>query len=484
MRPLFLGALIFTLFFSQSSGAQDKNGIIDEHNKKSSSFVVDPDPLDPLPVKKENIKDGDEIILDDIRQVIESNTPVSAETNGESKSAPSKTQNSRAKIKSKARSKTSSSRKARSSMNLYSDEPDLRIENRFHRTYEKFDINPTSVEQWSKASGGQKENIYVVQKNDNLFTISKTLFGDSKFWPKIWALNRMSILNPHQIVPGMKIHFFAGDSESAPTLSFNSHGDIENGEDDESSTRTEFETKKLRPHKRLSGDPAPIPDSLPASRNYGTDDNRTQIDLKVFSYVDESPYTNPYILSSTELKSDIGVPDDQIPHLICKDNQFIPQVTKINVNTGSGKFLIVQKLFKDKSRLKATYKYKTIGSVVVNEQNQMRVSDCKQLMDIDTLIVSEEKLNSLSEPDEKFEFSSRILDGLDYQSQDYYMDNQYLVINIEGLNVDNGANLGVFSEALGKKVGQIRILRRTGTMAIAVVTHVYDTISRGDKIVE
>ena len=65
-----------------------------------------------------------------------------------------------------------------------------------------------------------------------------------------------------------------------------------------------------------------------------------------------------------------------------------------------------------------------------------------------------------------------------------YLNNQYLVINIGGLNVDTGANLSIFSDDLGKKVGVIRILRRSGTMAIAVVIQASDIINSGDKIIE
>lgn len=500
MNRFLLGALAVTLFLNQPVSAQDdRNGNIDEHNKTSSSFVVDPDPLDPLPVKKENIKDGDEIILEDIRQVIDSK-PTPTVTNGSdggvtpSEGTVTTTQSSSKKKSTKSSRRSKKVKASPRIENLNPDEPDMRLEDRLHSTYQKFNIEPTSPEQWAQATSTQKENIYVVQKNDTLFTISKTLFGDSKFWPKIWAINRQDILNPHQIKPGMQIRFFSGDSENVPTVSIDPKKALDPATADPDKDlflvqNTEFQRVTLTDDKK-SRVPAPaaIPESLPLTRNgkyYSQDTKQDQIDIKTFQYVDNVKHSNPYILTSMDLKSDFAVEKEQIPFLICKDSQFVPLVTKSNVDAVvPGKYFIVQRLSKEGSQFKKTNKYKTVGDVMITDQNQMRVSSCRDLMNFESLIVSEEKIRSLSEPDETFDFSARIVDGLEYPGQSFYADNQYLVINLGNLNVDTGAELSVFSDDLGKKVGAIRILRRTGTMAIAVVTHSFDLINSGDRITE
>jgi hypothetical protein len=492
---------IYISCFGRHSWAQDKNGIIDDHNKKSSSFVVDPDPLDPLPVKKENIKDGDEIILDDIRQVIDSKPKSAA---GNEVSVPtgqkniSKIKKNKSSLKKMTVKKTKSVKNRKRSesidtQNRVNDESDAQIENRLSGAYGQSSLAPTSSEQWGMASKNQKQNIYIVQKNDTLFTISKTLFGDSKFWPKVWALNRTSILNPHYIYPGMKIYFYAGDINNSPTIStgsVNTVNDMNQGlspDDKYFSQNTEFQKTNSSETNSKYTDPTVIPDSLPLVKNskyYSNEQSNTEIDLQNFEYTLIPNYLNPYVLSSVDLKSDFIVPKDQISNLICKENQFVPLLIKKNIDATPGAFLIVEKLAESTKRLKSTFKYKKIGTVTVNEKNQMRVSDCKQLMSVDSLIVSDDKLKSLTEPSEEFDFSASIVDGLDYHSQDYYTENQYLIINLQGLNVDDGANLNIVSDELGKKVGSIQVLRRTGTMAIAVVTHVYDIINRGDKITE
>ena len=102
--------------------------------------------------------------------------------------------------------------------NLSPDDPNMGLEQRFNDIYNKYNINPTSDEVWGAASS-KAANVYVVQKGDTLFTISRTLFGDPQFWPKIWALNNNGITNPHIIAPGTQIFFYPGEAGAAPSLS-------------------------------------------------------------------------------------------------------------------------------------------------------------------------------------------------------------------------------------------------------------------------
>ncbi|MEN0058844.1 MAG: hypothetical protein AAGB31_08420 [Bdellovibrio sp.] len=99
-----------------------------------------------------------------------------------------------------------------------SSEPDYSKEAEFHRIYKTYNEQPTSVEAWEKALAGRQSEGYLVQKGDTLSGISETFFGDPFFWPKVWSLNQSKILNPHEIKPGMNVHFFAGSLTDAPTL--------------------------------------------------------------------------------------------------------------------------------------------------------------------------------------------------------------------------------------------------------------------------
>lgn len=98
------------------------------------------------------------------------------------------------------------------------EEPDLNRETRFHQIYKNYNEQPTSEESWSKALSGRNAQTYGVQGGDTLWDISNTFFGDPQYWPKIWSLNKNSILNPHEIGSNMSISFFPGSTSDAPTL--------------------------------------------------------------------------------------------------------------------------------------------------------------------------------------------------------------------------------------------------------------------------
>jgi hypothetical protein len=80
-------------------------------------------------------------------------------------------------------------------------------------------LKPISDEAWQGIAGPRVTEKYSITKGDTLFDISKKLFGDAKYWPKIWALNNSTVLNPHWIKPGFIIAFQAGSGGSLPSLS-------------------------------------------------------------------------------------------------------------------------------------------------------------------------------------------------------------------------------------------------------------------------
>ncbi|HRO67220.1 MAG TPA: LysM peptidoglycan-binding domain-containing protein, partial [Pseudobdellovibrionaceae bacterium] len=98
------------------------------------------------------------------------------------------------------------------------DGPDFRREKNFHAIYEKYNVDPTPLDQWEQAAGNRQSQIYKVQRGDTLWDLSSTLFGQPDYWPKIWALNKDEVTNPHQIETWMQIRFFPGDLQNAPTL--------------------------------------------------------------------------------------------------------------------------------------------------------------------------------------------------------------------------------------------------------------------------
>lgn len=72
--------------------------------------------------------------------------------------------------------------------------------------------------EWRTIAGDRISDKYPVAQGDTLYDISKRLFGDAKYWPKIWALNNDRIKNPHVIRPGNFIAFLTGTGTSLPSV--------------------------------------------------------------------------------------------------------------------------------------------------------------------------------------------------------------------------------------------------------------------------
>src|ERR1035437_4188360 len=85
-------------------------------------------------------------------------------------------------------------------------------------------LKPFSDEMWSEVAGTKLKEEYEITKGDTLYDISKRLFGDPKYWPKIWAVNNGKIKNPHVIVPGKKVAFMPGTGTSLPAMSLGKAG--------------------------------------------------------------------------------------------------------------------------------------------------------------------------------------------------------------------------------------------------------------------
>lgn len=131
------------------------------------------------------------------------------------------------------------------------DEPDYGKEARFHEIYKQFNSTPTTEEKWGQVFIDSKPKIYTVNKGDTLWDVSRVLFADPLFWPKIWSFNTSEILNPHEIKPKWKLQFLPGTLESVPVLA------------PPILVVAEVEGVKLPAPKRIYPAHTKLPDSLP-----------------------------------------------------------------------------------------------------------------------------------------------------------------------------------------------------------------------------
>lgn len=88
-------------------------------------------------------------------------------------------------------------------------------EDRLHSIYNQFYSQKVSPEEWTHITGGRRADTYTIQKGDTLWDVSKLLFDDSHFWPKLWSVNT-SITNPHLIHPNETLGFIPGTEADPP----------------------------------------------------------------------------------------------------------------------------------------------------------------------------------------------------------------------------------------------------------------------------
>jgi len=64
-------------------------------------------------------------------------------------------------------------------------------------------------EQSAAAATDERYQVYVVQKGDTLWGISRRFIEDPYYWPDLWA-NNPEVRNPHFIYPGQKLQIYSG----------------------------------------------------------------------------------------------------------------------------------------------------------------------------------------------------------------------------------------------------------------------------------
>jgi len=73
--------------------------------------------------------------------------------------------------------------------------------------------------EWSQVAGEKASEQYQILRGDTLYDISGRLFGDPRYWPKVWEINNGGIFNPHMIYPGRTVVFNPGSGSELPSVS-------------------------------------------------------------------------------------------------------------------------------------------------------------------------------------------------------------------------------------------------------------------------
>ena len=513
---------------------------------ESSSYIVDPDNLDVLNPNRESIKEDEEPILEDIKQVLDApkaqekvpeqeilkdedlvekktevNTEESENTSKIKKQGSLKRSRDGLKVKPKLTQKKESKplsqkiqKKSKQKsyveeekskynidvQNLHSDDPDLKLEKSFNSIYKTYNINPTSIDAWEAATAKQEKREYVVQKGDTLWSISQILFGDPSFWPKIWALNKQGILNPHFILPNSKIYFYMGDAESAPTLSVGEQpkiegvagdgksSDDENGEQVSENQSDDNDDKEsvsaTDSHKIKTSRSAPLPKSLPLYRSDEYFGKKIKEDIRInlgdrptFQYEN----LNEIFITDKPIKTNVLINLDETSKLRCFDGRIIKDIKF------SGELIeeydIFEPMFSFETSVGTMYPYRYYGKAKPHQQQNLKLFECSGIIATNLVLIPKGTIqdwqnNKISTTEE-----ATLIGGIEVMTQKLFIANQLAFVDFGSFSFEAGQVFKTMSRVTDAINGQIKILEKYGSFGVVIITDINDTLEAGDKII-
>ena len=479
---------------------------LDELNKESSSFMGDPDSLDPLPVKNENLKDDDEPVLEDIREVLnapavkKAKAKVDVKTNVKTKgnsgfakpAKPAKKTIAKNNTKKKKKLENSAAGVIAKKQERIDDDPDIKKENEFHQIYKLFNAEPTSAELWSEKSAGRPANTYLIQKGDTLWSISETLFGEPLFWPKIWSLNREKIENPHFIYPGAQVVFYAGTDENSPDLAVAPKGAIvpeegvektdalaEGDDDDENEIEDEAKPKRSKLKKLANGRAAPIPDSLPLYRNdrYFLKGNEVEVDLST-NEVPEDIIANDILLTDKKIDSEIEVTKEEMVKGRCGGEHLI----HVSLKNNEGDLAIFESLESLPTDSGDVYSYRRVGTAKIINSNRIKITSCSSVLSSALVFIPPSLIGEYRSQKISNQSNATLIGGPGLGTQKIFSSKQIAYVNLGVNAAEIGQIFGIKSQLTEQQSGEIKLIEKFGSFGIGLITDVQDLVENGDEL--
>lgn len=432
----------------------------------SSSFISNPDNIDPLNPRNENIKEDEEPVLDNIRDIL--NAPPKTVTPSTSNSSSDGTSSGSAATAPK-KSTAKKSKPLRSP-----DDPNLRLEKQFHDIYNRYNSTPTPEDVWQAASSQQQQRQYVVQKGDTLWSISKILFGDPTFWPKLWSLNKQGILNPHFISPNTIIYFFAGNTENSPTLSVGS-------------PMYRQEVAPIRgtnpPQMQPVSGMGMIPPSIPQTRNNNYFEHRTrdisiQLDtIPTFPYV----YVNDIVITDKPVETSIKIQIGEAAKFRCYNGRLVKGIRYSEDLVGEYEIFAPIDSFKSASG--TLYAYRIYGKAVPYENRYLKIQECKDIIATDLVILPKGRMQNLKTQKVSSLRSARLVGGPDVVSQRLFTLHQKAYVDFGTYPYEVGQEYQIRSQVTDVVNGEVRVLEKNGSYAVVLITALNDVMEIGDRLI-
>lgn len=414
-----------------------------EKDTESSSFIPDPDSIDPLNPNNENIKTDAEPVLEDIKTVLEAPPP-----------PPEPVPEAVAEVKPA----------------LGPDEPDTALEKKFHNIYNRYNKNPTPEDIWQQATSKQTVREYKVQKGDTLWSISQILFGDPSFWPKLWSINKQGILNPHIIRPNTTIYFYSGNDQNSPTMSVGRQAVI--GAEPQLSASAVYS----------GGTSGEIPDSLPVYRNenyYKYQKRDIRMDFK------ELPppplvFSNDIILTDVPLKSVADISIDEVKKDRCYEGRILKAIKSGPL---SGDFEVYEPLSTFKSGNLLYYAYQLYGYGQAYNESFLKMNNCRSVLSTNLIVLARDQVDMARSSRTTASEVAKLVGGPEVYSQSLFTVNHKAYVDFGSYEYEPGQDFKVMSNETDRIIGQVKVVEKFGSMGVVLITEVTDQMTIGDSLI-
>ena len=221
-------------------------------------------------------------------------------------------------------------------------------EQSLYKNYINYYSQQVSPQDWERVTSGR--DVYTIRENDTLWDISKVMFDDPNYWPKLWSVNP-SLGNPHLIRPGGSLGFIHGTAGQVPSMVIL---------DPEAQKQAELKHKKEPLPDFLKNAkikiPAPkksvpvlniLPESLPVLyfKSQGSPDDLSSLEVKYERLTSSHISSLPYYMSSSRISSQGKISDKKHEGIWSSTNDKIILEMEEPVNPGQ-KLIIVKNLGK------------------------------------------------------------------------------------------------------------------------------------------
>lgn len=407
-----------------------------------------------------------------------------------------------------------------------SDDPDLNYEAKLHDIFLNFYNAKMPDAEWDTLVGSRRSEVYNIQGGDNLWDISKTLFGDGNYWPKVWSLNS-SIKNPHLISPNNSIRFLLGDESEPPAFTVTENA-TENSTAAPSASSAAPQGEALNTESVSTEEPEPeippplkvsrpvvkrLPPSLPEWQDIAGQGNYDELGIsysrrKIADIEDTIPLAS-YI--SEDVPEHFGVIKEiEVGHKIATAYQYIYVAMKKGVGNVGDKYLAVA----NRGKIESVNKHITgfLGYTMdIQGEVQLveRVEATNELKDgemyralvlnivnpvgVDSILISGKIENiQITDQGPRSQVVAQIIGGSYFTRRQVYANESIVYINrgeSDGLQVGQilpvRANRKIRNEDTEvlsniRPIGWLRVVKTTPKFATTVVVKAWSDIASGD----